>query len=171
MGKLINFIKEISEKSNLLALNAAIEAARAGESGRGFAVVADEVRSMASQTKESTGEIEVMVSELQAKSVAAQGAMQNGIQMVDVSVNDITSTGSNIESIDESIEKINLMNEQVATAAEEQSCVTEDINRNMVNIQDGYAEMQSSYEEIDASTQEVERLVMNLNEIVTRFRI
>lgn len=171
IGKFINVIKEISEKTNLLALNAAIEAARAGESGRGFAVVADEVRSLASQTKKSTNEIELMVTELQAKSVAAQHAMENGIKMVEKSVKDTTHTGENIARINSSIEHINMMNEQVATAAEEQSCVTEEINRNMVNIQDGYADMQTSYEQIDRTTKTGGKLANNLNEIVRRFKI
>ncbi len=57
-------IAGISSQTNLLALNASIEAARAGEHGKGFAVVAEEIRALADQSKESTQQIENVVSAL-----------------------------------------------------------------------------------------------------------
>lgn len=167
----LNVINEVSEKTNLLALNAAIEAARAGEYGRGFSVVADEVRSLALQTKESTSEIELMISALQSSSQDAQKAMNNGIEMVGKSVHDAKQTGQDILLITNSIQEINEMNEQIATAAEEQSCVTEEINRNMLHIQDGYTEMQVNYKNIEKCSQMVDALANELESTVSQFKI
>ena len=61
-------IAEVADHTNMLALNATIEAAAAGESGRGFAVVAQEVKSLSRQAAQATGEIETLLSGLQAGS-------------------------------------------------------------------------------------------------------
>jgi len=171
IGQFLNAVKDISDQTNLLALNAAIEAARAGESGRGFAVVADEVRSLSMQTKKSTDEIEVMIKQLQSDASSAQLAMENGLNMVEKSVNDATQTGKDISEITNSIQHINQMNEQIATAAEEQSSVTEEINRNMINIQNGYTDMQASYQSLEEGCQLVEDLAHELDASVGAFKI
>jgi methyl-accepting chemotaxis protein len=76
IGEVVSLINSIAGQTNLLALNATIEAARAGEAGRGFAVVAGEVKSLAAQTAQATERIAGQVSQLQAATREAIGAVR-----------------------------------------------------------------------------------------------
>ena len=73
---IVDFVREVSERTNLLALNAKIEAARAGEHGRGFAVVAGEVGKLAASTREATRDMDELLREIAARgaSTSAFGA-------------------------------------------------------------------------------------------------
>ena len=102
----IQVIKEVADQTNLLALNAAIEAARAGESGRGFAVVADEVRKLAERTGKATGEISLMITEIQQSSRNAVGSMDSAVQQVNAGVQLAADAGEAIVRIRNSTRQV-----------------------------------------------------------------
>lgn len=63
--EIVDFIKNISNQTNLLGLNAAIEAARVGEAGRGFSVVAEEIRKLATVSADSVKDINASLKKTQ----------------------------------------------------------------------------------------------------------
>lgn len=76
IGRMTEFVEDVSDETQLLALNAAIEAARAGTHGLGFAVVAGEVGRLAKTTSESTTTIKNLVVEIQREAEATIKAVR-----------------------------------------------------------------------------------------------
>ncbi len=116
IGDVVSLIQDIAEQTNLLALNATIEAARAGDAGKGFAVVASEVKSLASQTGKATEEIGQQISEIQASTSGAVGAIQG---------------------ITEAVREMNEFTVSIASAVEQQSQTTQDISDHARRSADG----------------------------------
>ncbi len=108
IGKVVDFIAEVSDQTNLLALNATIEAARAGAAGRGFAVVATEVKELASETDRATVNIRTSIARIQDRADEARSTVQT-----------IVETSSNAS----------LAASAIAAAVEEQTAVLAEIGR------------------------------------------
>ncbi|MGH2862125.1 MAG: methyl-accepting chemotaxis protein [Solirubrobacteraceae bacterium] len=171
IGDITATVNELADRSNLLALNAGIEAARAGEHGRSFAVVADQVRGLAEQSKQATGRIESILSEVREATLGAVKASEAGTKVVDRGLELTVKASDGVESLAETIHRASAAAEQIAAAAQQQSVGMDQIAESMNELElnttgfvDGAARSQTAAEHLDDLTN-------GLAEATSRYRV
>ncbi len=172
INEITTMINSVADQTNLLALNAAIEAARAGESGRGFAVVAEEIRTLAIQSKESSQNINQVISTIvedTKEMIEMTNVMNNEVNnQVGVIHTTIHSFKGITKGVSEVIPKIENVNTAAEKIEKEKDTIVEKI-KNSSSIAQGVSssaeEIAASSEGMSTSIEQVAHKIYNLNRV------
>lgn len=157
----VDIIKDIAAQTKLLSLNASIEAAHAEEHGRGFAVVAEEIGKLASQSSNSSSEIESILSELgknYALIIENVNTTTNNMKVQ----NDKLSETQNVFTVLE-----NNINDTVQQIIEINTMV-DSIDEEIKAMVDVISNLSAISEENSASTQETMASIEEMNAVINQ---
>lgn len=157
IGKIIEMIDDIADKTNLLAVNASIEAARAGEQGRGFTVVADEIRKLSDSTAKSTKDITSLIEEIQHEISNAVIAMEQSVSSVDEEVVLAKETAENTKEISMTTTQQINASKQIAEA--------------MDNINEAMKQVSSGTQQNQVASKQLSVLGDELKNEIAKFKI
>ena len=159
--KAVDMIKNIANQTRLLALNTSIEAARAGEHGKGFSVVAEEIGKLASQSAESSDEIENILKQLVKDYNEIIGNVQNTTNNMTIQNEKLSETQDVFtileQDINSTVERINNINTMV-----------ENLDESIRNMVDVVSNLSAISEENSASTEQTIAAMEELNAIVNQ---
>lgn len=102
IGRIVELINAVADRSDLLALSAELEGTRAGDVGRGFSLVGAEMRRLAENVLESTAEVEELISEIRDATVRTAEATETGSHLTErgtALAGDVTSSLSRVAEL------------------------------------------------------------------------
>ncbi|MBF0399151.1 MAG: methyl-accepting chemotaxis protein [Magnetococcales bacterium] len=171
IGEIVGSVNDITDQSNLLSVNAAIEAAKAGEAGRGFAVVAQEVKSLAEQAREATGQIKVILNDIQKATGTAVMATERGSKSVDKGVELGNEAGEAIVMFEASAERSEIAAEQITASSQQQLGGMDQLVIAINNIKVATNQNSGAARQLEDSIKALNGLSKNLKELTQRFQV
>jgi methyl-accepting chemotaxis protein len=171
IGRIVEFINGIADKSDLLALNAELEGTKAGELGRGFSLVAGEMRRLAENIMKSTREISSLIEEVRDATQAAVAATETGIHA--------TETGARVaDTLAVSLEKIVELAQATAESAttinfatQQQRSSSAQLAETMQSILEVTQTTEAATKNVSSSSTDLAQLARQLKGAVQRFKV
>lgn len=173
IGKILNVIDDVADRTTLLALNAAILASQSGEHGKGFAVVAEEIKALAHRTTESTSEIAGLIKSVQAETGSSVKMVSDSIKTVESGMKLVNDLNETLRSIIESSKASTLMARAIQKATEEEALVINNITTSIEHMTGQTGKIASAIQEqskgsnfIIKETEKVRNLSSNIQKAV-----
>lgn len=186
INELTEFIQDIADETTLLSFNASIEAARAGENGRGFAVVANQIGKLAEQSSTAAKGITDLVGQINESVQTVMACLRQALDFLgnDVSKDYKNFLASGVEYKEAAAKIQNFMMDAQREAEEVEIGINsilsamEDINTTVnesaIGVHDiagKTADIVCQTESLNEMTAECKKLVQQLNDITSNFKL
>lgn len=171
IGRIIEMISSIADRTDLLALNAAIEAAKAGEAGRGFAVLAGEIRILAENVVDATRQITELITQIQGSINASVMAMEEGTKKVERGVELANKTGESLDEILDMIERTTSSSRQITMSTQQQQSASDQAVAAMNEIAEVTRQSETTAKRTATVAKELAGLSGDLEKAVEQFKI
>jgi methyl-accepting chemotaxis protein len=170
IGRIVDFINGIADKSDLLALNAELEGVKAGEVGQGFSLVAAEMRRMAENVTRSTQEIGALIDRIRDATSGVVHATEAGMRTTEASVVQVDALSKSLAAIVDLAGHTDEAVRTISSATQQQTTGTDQLAGAMGEILSVTKETELATQAIIAANVELVRLAKDIASAVEVFR-
>lgn len=134
IGRIVELINTVADRSDLLALSAELEGSRAGEVGRGFSLVGSEMRRLAENVLESTSEVEELIAEIREATVRTAEATETGSRLTEHGMSLAAEVTSSLTRVAELAQDTATRVRTITLSTQQQQSGTDQLAESMAEI-------------------------------------
>ena len=167
----VALVNTISERTHVLSLNASMQAATAGEAGRGFAVVAQEVQRLSDSSRQATGEIAQLVSNIQSETNETLITMNRLISDVVAQTELARRAGHEMTQTQSATAELVGLVQKIAAFSVQQQEMAQALQKTVQGMNDGTAQTSTAIAQQTNATNTLVQFAKRLNDSVGQFKV
>ncbi|MFO8057338.1 MAG: methyl-accepting chemotaxis protein [bacterium] len=165
---ILEFIEEISEKTNLIALNAAIEASAAGEGKERFPLIAKEMRKLAEKTMSGAREIKSVLDDLQEATGKAIISTEEGEKKLAAARKAADQADYHFQSIIHWAGETSRAVQEISSSSNQQTSATDHLASALAEIKDVASRFADGTSHLDSFMKELNQVAGNLENLIEK---
>lgn len=171
IGRIVEFINTVADRSDLLALSAELEGTKAGEVGRGFTLVAGEMRRLAENVIESTNEIEELITEIREATRATVSATEVGLARTEGGMALAGDVARSLDAVVDLARRTSDAVRAITLATQQQQTGTDQLAEAMADILGTTQQGLAATRQLTSANQDLMGLAKDLDGLVGHFKV